>query len=343
MRRGLLATLLLLHGLSHANVGVWAFSDGPTWLVAVLWAAAMLGYFAAAFGLLGVRSLRIRWKQLLTVATLASIALLVMFGHGIALLGIYIDLIIVVVVLEIEQRIVDRELVLAATSANNGFRHPWSRRLVTAMSVFMLAYGAAVAAFRPVYVRWGTTAAERSLSLPGDEREPNARYRIDHGITIHAPASAVWPWLVQLGQGRGGFYSYDWLERAFGAAIRNADRIHPEWQTIAKGDLVRATQPSYLGGKFGDLGWKVTDVVPGRALILENWGAFVVEPLDSTTSRLIVRTRGAGNPSFLGLVFGPLNVFVFEPAHFIMQRGMLRGIRDRAEQMVHGQEVAVAR
>jgi hypothetical protein len=331
MRRGLLATLLLLHGLSHANVGVWAFANGPDWFITALWGAAMLGYFAAGFGLLGVRFLRIRWKQSLTMATLASIALLVMFGHGIALLGIYIDLIILVVVLEIEQRIVDRELVMAASSATKGFRHPWSRRLANGMSVFALVYGAAIVAFRPVYVRWGTTPAERSRALPGDEREPNPGYRVDHGITIHAPASAVWPWLAQLGQGRGGFYSYDWLERALGDDIQNADRIHPEWQSVSRGDLIRATQPSYLGGKFGDLGWKVTDVIPGRALILENWGAFVVEPVDANTSRLIVRTRGAGNPSFVGLVFGPLNVFVFEPAHFIMQRGMLRGIRDRAE------------
>ena len=333
MRRGLLATLLFLHGLSHASVGVWAFANGPHWFIAALWGAAMLGYFAAGFGLLGVRSLRVRWKQSLTLATLASIALLVVFGHGIALLGIYIDLIILVLVLEIEQRIVDRELVMAATSANKGFRHPWSRRLANGMSVFALVYGAAVVAFRPVYVRWGTTAAERSRVLPGDEREPNPGYRVDHAITIHAPASAVWPWLAQLGQGRGGFYSYDWLERAFGDDVRNADRIHPEWQTVSRGDLIRATQPSYLGGKFGELGWKVVDVIPGRALILENWGAFVVEPVDSNTTRLIVRTRGAGNPSFVGLVLGPLNVFVFEPAHFIMQRGMLRGIRDRAEEL----------
>jgi len=335
MRRAL-AILILLHGLSHANVGVWAFDLGPSWLVTGLWAIAMLGFFAAAFAVLGVPSLRLRWKQFLTAATLASIALLVGFGHGIALLGIYIDLIVLVLALEIEQRIVDRELVLAASSADKGFRHPWARRLTNALGAFTLIYGAAVVAVRPLYVRWGTTTEERSRVLPGDEREPDAHYRIDHGITIHAPASAVWPWLAQLGQGRGGFYSYDWLERAVGDDIRNADRIHPEWQTIQRGDLVRATQPSYFGGRFGDLGWKVADVVPGRALILENWGAFVVQPIDSATSRLIVRTRGAGNPSFLGLVFGPLNVFVFEPAHFIMQRGMLRGIRDRAEQSARG-------
>ena len=116
-----------------------------------------------------------------------------------------------------------------------------------------------------------------------------------------------------------------------GDRIENADRIHPEWQHTERGDLVRATQPDYLGGRFGDLGWRVRDVVPGRALILENWGAFVVESIDANRSRLIVRTRGPGTPSLAGVVFGPLNVFVFEPAHFIMQRGMLRGIRDRAE------------
>ena len=144
----------------------------------------------------------------------------------------------------------------------------------------------------------------------------------------------MWPWLVQLGQDRGGFYSYDWLERAFGDDIRNADRIHPEWQTIARGDLVRATQPSYLGGKLGDLGWKVTDVVPGRALILENWGAFVVRPVNDSTSRLHIRLRGPGAPSLAGVALAPFGLLVFEPAHFIMERGMLLGIRQRAEGMM---------
>jgi len=328
MRRGLLATLLLLHGLSHANVGVWAFANGPDWFITALWGAAMLGYFAAGFGLLGVRFLRIRWKQSLTIATLASIALLVMFGHGIALLGIYIDLIILVLVLEIDQRIVDRELVMAATSASKGFRHPWSRRLANGMSVFALVYGAAVVAFRPVYVRWGTTPAERSRALPGDEREPNPGYRVDHGITIHAPASAVWPWLAQLGQGRGGFYSYDWLERAVGDDIHNADRIHPEWQTRNEGDLVRAVQPDYLGGRFGkDVGWRVVKLQPERVISLGGWGSFILQPAGGRT-RLIVRTRGAGKPN---VPLAPIGLLVFEPAHFIMERAMLLGIKERVE------------
>jgi hypothetical protein len=63
-------------------------------------------------------------------------------------------------------------------------------------------------------------------------------------------------------------------------------------------------------------------------------GAFVEQPVDANTSRFLVRTRGPGTPTFGGIVLGPLNVFVFEPAHFIMERGMMRGVRARAEQMV---------
>jgi hypothetical protein len=118
-----------------------------------------------------------------------------------------------------------------------------------------------------------------------------------------------------------------------GDHITNADRIHPEWQRRAVGDLVRATQPDYLGGRLGDLGWRVAELDSGRAIVLENWGAFVVHPVDGRTTRLIVRTRGAGTPSLRATVLGPLSVFVMEPAHFIMQRGMLRGIRDRAERV----------
>jgi len=247
-----------------------------------------------------------------------------------------IDVVVLVLALEWEQRFIDADVAVVDAVGADGIGHPWLHRFAWTMSVVVLSYAAVVVALRPVYVRWGTTAVERASRLPGDDLAPDAKYRVDHAITIHAPASAVWPWLVQLGQDRGGFYSYDWLERLMGDRIRNADRIHPEWQKLATGDLVRATQRDYLGGRLGDLGWRVVDVVPGRALILENWGAFVVEPVDSATSRFIVRTRESGRPTFAGVVFGPLNVFMFEPAHFIMQRGMLRGVRDRAERLVRG-------
>lgn len=165
-----------------------------------------------------------------------------------------------------------------------------------------------------------------------DDVVPGARYRMDHAITIVAPADSVWPWLAQLGQDRGGFYSYDWLERALGDDIRNADRIHPEWQERRVGDLLRAAQPDYLGGRLGrDLGWRIVQWAPPRAMVLEWWGAFVVRPRPDGTTRLHIRLRGAGRPSFAGVVVGPVNLLVFEPAHFIMERGMLRGIKARAE------------
>ena len=331
MRRIVLAVMVIVHALAHANVAVWAARVGPGWLIQLLWSIALLGYLSAGFGMLRVPLLRGRWKQSLIAATVASVVVLLLLRDRLGSVGAVIDVVLLVVVLKWAQAGVDADIDVAEEAGAEGLGHAWVHRTGWGIAALCLVYAGAVVIMRPVYVRWGTTAAERSAPLPGDALVRDARYRVDHGITIHAPADSVWPWLAQLGQDRGGFYSYDWLERLLGDQIRNADRIHMEWQSISTGDLVRATQPGYLGGRFGDLGWRVIEVVPERALVLANWGAFVVQPVDSVTSRLLVRTRGSGTPSMLGVAFGPLNVFVFEPAHFIMQRGMLRGIRDRAE------------
>ncbi|MEO5590172.1 MAG: hypothetical protein ABIS03_11345, partial [Gemmatimonadaceae bacterium] len=99
------------------------------------------------------------------------------------------------------------------------------------------------------------------------------------------------------------------------------------------GDPVRVVQPSYLGGVIGKRGaWRVRAIEPGRAIVLENWGAFVLEPMGASTTRLHVRTRGRGEPSPRGILFSPALLLLFEPAHFIMERGMLLGIKQRAEQ-----------
>ena len=96
---------------------------------------------------------------------------------------------------------------------------------------------------------------------------------------------------MQLGQDRARFYSYDWLERAFGVDMRNVTDFRPEWQQRQTGDRVRATQPGYLGGLLGeDLGWTITDLEPARALVLQNWGAFVLEPTEDGRTRFIIRT-----------------------------------------------------
>ena len=103
------------------------------------------------------------------------------------------------------------------------------------------------------------------------------------------------------------------------------------WVWKHRGDTVFAAQADYLGGRFGHAGWRVAAIEPGRGLYLDKWGAFVLRPIDSNTTRLIIRSRGAGTPTLAMVALSPLNVFVFEPAHLIMQRAMMRGIRDRSE------------
>src|SRR5262249_61017762 len=86
---------------------------------------------------------------------------------------------------------------------------------------------------RPWHRRWGATDAELRLALPGDERVPDPGYRHTRAVTVRAPAERVRPWLAQLGQGRGGFYSYDWLENLAGCDVHSAAAVHPEWQRPA--------------------------------------------------------------------------------------------------------------
>ena len=335
MRRGLLATLLIVHGLLHASIGVWAVAGHSLATVNTLWAVAIVGYVAAGLSVLRAPVLRIHWKAILVTASIASMLLLILYGRALGLLGIPVDLVLAFLAFDVMQPQVDSDVDAAERLHVVGLPHPVWHRVGWTLGVIALIYIAAVVFIRPIYLHWGTTPAERVAALPGDPKGV-AAYRVDHGITIDAPADSVWPWLVQMGQDRGGFYSYSRLERMVGDRITNADSVHPEWQRREVGDTVLATQRDYLGGRFGTFGWKVTELVPGRALVLENWGAFVLQPIDSTTTRLFVRTRGQGEPSLMGLVLGPLSVFVFEPAHFIMQRGMLRGIRDRAEARMNG-------
>lgn len=332
MRRISLATLLLLHGLAHASAGVWASSEGPLWLVTALWATAMLGYFAAALGLFRAPVLRRHWRALLTAATAASIIMLALYSQRVGLIGAIIDVALYVFALEAVDSRAEADIDVVEACGTEALDHPVAHRVLWTLGAAWLLYAAAVVLVRPFYLHSGTTPAERAATLLGDELTPGASYRVDHAITIRAPADSVWPWLVQLGQDRGGFYSYSWLERLVGDDVHNADRIHPEWQHLEQGDTILAAQPGYLGGRFGQIGWRVAELQPGRAMYLEKWGAFVLLPVDSTTTRLIIRSRGAAEPpDVASVLLGPLSVFVMEPAHFIMQRGIMRGIRQRAE------------
>src|SRR5690242_10440737 len=109
------------------------------------------------------------------------------------------------------------------------------------LSAALLGLGAAIAyalVFRPWHLRWGATDEETTETLPGDALVPHPKSQATHAITIHAPVAEVWPWLVQVGQDKGGFYSYTWLENLVGCQMRNADRIVPQFQQLQVGDKV---------------------------------------------------------------------------------------------------------
>lgn len=323
--------VLFVQALAHAAPATWIANYLPSRVVTPLWLVATTSLLGAAFGLWGMPVLTRRWRLLAVLGTFASIILLGVASIPLALVGALIDVPLLIMAGEWHPARSghDGRIVLASRARSA------VRATMSALGWMTLAYVSAVIVARPWHVGWGTTAAERQMELPGDVLVPDARYQMDHALTIAAPPDSVWPWLAQLGQDRGGFYSYAWLERMIGDHITNADRIHPEWQQRAVGDLVRATQPDYLGGIFGDeLGWRILQLEPGRAMVLEGWGAFVLRPQAGGTTRFHIRLRGHGEPSLLGVALGPLSVFGFEPAHFIMERGMMLGIKARAEGMM---------
>ena len=196
------------------------------------------------------------------------------------------------------------------------------------------AIGGAAAAYmliaRPRHLRWGATNQESDEPLPGDDLIANADLTATRAITVRASADQVWPWIAQLGQGRGGFYSYDVLENLVGCDIHSADRIVPEGQEVGVGDEVRLAP---------EAGLVVASLEPGRSLVLRGgipmgntaapydftW-AFVLRDEPDGTTRLLVRERYAYTRSWARLIVEPA-----EAISFVMSQKMLRGIKDRAE------------
>ena len=203
------------------------------------------------------------------------------------------------------------------------------KRAMTAAAV-AVASTAALAAYvfgvRPWHLKWGATDEETRALLPGDELVPGATESATHAITINARVEDVWPWLVQIGQNKGGFYSYSWLENLVGCRLHNADRIVPEFQHLKVGDEV------WLHPEVPPLPVLVCE--PYRAIVLGSntkepgtWG-FFLNKLDDDTTRLVARGRGRLGTGPLGWL---LQHAVFEPAHFVMERKMLLEIKRLAE------------
>jgi hypothetical protein len=183
--------------------------------------------------------------------------------------------------------------------------------------------------FRDWHLHWGATLDEVERRLPGDELMDNPDVVSTRVIAIDAPPSAVWPWLVQMGPGRGGAYTYDWIENLFSLGMHSADRVHPEWQDLEVGDT-----PSVKPGTEPGLdAMRVRILEPDEALVSSSddgkwvW-AFVLSPGGDGT-RLISRNRITSGDS-LGARLG---LAVMTPGSWVMERKMLNGIKERAERL----------
>lgn len=209
--------------------------------------------------------------------------------------------------------------------------------LIRILSIGVVAFIAYAAFLRKRMIGWGATSEELSTALPGDDKLPQPQTMSTRAITINAPAKTVWQWLIQIGQGRGGFYSYDALENLFGLNIHSANEIMPEFQGLQEGDIINLAPE---GASF-----QVTEMQPERALVLHSldlktgemadatapdyygstW-SFILESIDEQATRLLIRGRGQANAPFWRL----FNL-ALEPVTFIMEQKMLRGIKARAE------------
>ena len=189
--------------------------------------------------------------------------------------------------------------------------------------------------------------AKSRISMPGDELLRDAKAQFTHEITIDAPTSAIWPWLIQMGCQRAGWYSYDRLDNG---GIPSANRIIPELQHLEVGDILP-------GRPKGKEGFRVERIEPYRALVLSSYTdlrtgksvnpdgpapkafwrttwTFILDEIDEKSVRLITRARGDWRPGFLIL---PIVHLLIRPIHFIMQLKQLKEIKKRAENLYTSQ------
>ena len=185
-------------------------------------------------------------------------------------------------------------------------------------------------------LRWGTVGTEATDSLPGDELVPEPKWSYTLGVAVDAPPEDVWPWIAQIGQGRGGFYTYQTLENMVGCKITNTTEILSDHQHPAVGEDIHLhpTAPPM----------RIEIVDPPNALVLfgspadvgaeESWGVstwqFVVNPGDDDGSRFLTRGRSDHTPDWKSrLAFGRFPVGAIT---FVMSRKMMLEIKRLAEQ-----------
>jgi hypothetical protein len=200
--------------------------------------------------------------------------------------------------------------------------------LATITRVLAVAIGGGLISrllLRDSVLTWGATRAEAEGRLPGDELLEDAKMVSTRAITIDAPASTVWPWLVQMGVGRGGAYTYDWIERRLGLDMQSADRVIAELQDVQIGDVLPMAP--------GASGLRVEIADPEHVFALRSedgrwvW-TFVLTEAEGST-RLVSRNRAPAPTSANERIAG----LIMEPGSLVMERKMLLGIKRRAERL----------
>ncbi len=200
------------------------------------------------------------------------------------------------------------------------FRKRWFRRtLISILAAFILAIAAYLTAIRPWHLHWGATEEEVNRSMPGDSLVSDASLNTTRAITIRARPEQIWPWLVQMGPGRGGWYSYDALDNG---GRPSAQRVVPEWQiTLRPGDSLGIGS----GPKF-----QVMQVEANHYLVLGpkiSWALALYPQADSTT-RLVERLR---SHYYWNNFHGAMFAVCLDIGDFIMMRKMLLTIKERVE------------
>ena len=221
--------------------------------------------------------------------------------------------------------------------------------LEASFGAVVIATNLATPFLRDVRSHWGLTREEAAKAQPGDALIEAPRWQWTHAVEIAAPPDEVWPWVAQLGQDKGGFYSYVVLENLVGCQIHNAERLHAEWGQPHVGDafLIHPNAPALTfhevvapqrfvlkAGMDRDTG-RAPRVDCGRPYVAVTW-AFILEPTEADGTRLISRYRCACSSDLATrLAYGP---YIAESVGFAMDRRMLLGIQERAER-AHGARV----
>ena len=187
--------------------------------------------------------------------------------------------------------------------------------IAVATTVLLMAVYRAV--IRPWHSKWGATREEVERAMPGDDLL-DAASSTTRAISITAPTERIWPWLGQIGYGRAGWYSYDWIDND---GRPSADHIVPDHQRLEVGDTI-----PFIPG----MGPRVKEIVPPRWIVSageEDTWCLALHSVDNDHTRLVSRWRVAWNVTPASFLW----ILISDPGAFVMEQEMLRGIKKRAE------------